>query len=103
MYMRVESVDMAKGDMWTRLHGYPPAQCGTDDMDNVSYTSEQNKLHNDTLNNPILAPDSLWVAWAEAVIYTRAVDILTLTPDSLWGVWAADTRGLYTLAYLRLT
>ena len=70
-------------------------------MDNVSYTSEQTKQHNHTLNNLILAPDSLWAAWTEAVIY-KGVDILTLTPDSLWAVWA-DTRGLYTLGYLRLT
>ena len=95
MYMRVEPLDMATGDKWTQLHGYPPAQCRTDDRDNLSYTSEKTKLHNDTLNNLILAPDSLWVTWAEAVIYTRGVDILTLTLDSLWVVWA-DTRGLYT-------
>ena len=36
MYMRVESLDVATVDKWTRLHGYSPAQCGTDDMDNVS-------------------------------------------------------------------
>ena len=28
------------------------------------------------LNNPILAPDSLWVVWAEAGKYTRGVGIL---------------------------
>ena len=102
MYMRVESLDMVTGDKWTRLHGYPPAQCGTDDRDNVNYTSEKTKLHNDTLNNLILAPDSLWAAWAEVVIYIRGLNILTLTPDSLWVVWA-DRQALYTLGYPRLT
>ena len=57
-------------------------------MDNVSYTSEQTKLHNNTLNNPILAPDNLWLAWAEASDIYKGVDIITLTPDSLWAVCA---------------
>ena len=88
MYKRVEPLDMETGDKWTRLHGYPLAQCGTDDRDNLNYTSENTKLHNDTLNNLILAPGSLWAAMAEAGKYTRGVDILTLTPDSLWVVWS---------------
>ena len=58
MYMRVESLNMATGDKWTQLHGYPPAQCGADDMNNVNYTIEKIKLHNDTWSNLILAPDT---------------------------------------------
>ena len=94
MYKKVETPRYGDGE-WTRLHGYPPSQCGKDDRDNWNYTSEHTKLHTDTLNDPILAPDSLWAAWAEVGKYTRGVDILTLMPDSLWAVWA-DTRGLYT-------
>ena len=47
------------------------------------------------LDNPILAPDSLWQVLADTDMY-KNVAILTLTPDSLWAVWV-DTHGLCTM------
>ena len=75
----LESLNVATVDKWTRLDGYPPAQCGTDDMYNLS--REQTKLPSDTLHNAILAPDSLWAAWAEGVIYTRVCISLPWHPS----------------------
>ena len=46
-------------------------------------------------HNPILAPDSLWLVWADTDMFVN-VDILTLTPDSLWAV-RADTSRLHTM------
>ena len=89
---------MVTGDKWTRLYRYPPAQCGNHDRDKWNYTSEYTELRNDTLKNPILAPDNLW---AEAGKYTRDEQTHEdyiyrgyprLAPDNLWVVWADDVN-----------